>query len=238
MLATHFGAGLLRVRIEKYRVITKPATAATFAKYAASPDFLDDERGVLLARPGERRGAVEATATPLVRDAFELFEQQIEILLVRRVLPGITGRSHARPSVQRVDDNARVICHCGQPRPLGSETRLQECVVGKRRARFFRRIYPEVGLGNDLYIQPGENTLDLADFARIAGCKNDSFHGRSARRIDRLRLSHNDLIDTFGRQAEQCIKLTAIECVALGSPLDFDKLAGIVHDNVHVRFRL
>jgi hypothetical protein len=131
---------------------------------------------------------------------------------------------------------------------LCCEARLQERIRFERSASFGRRLDPEIALRREIETQRRHELRQLTELAAVAARQNDGRHLTRLKRKapqatwrlsnKRLCLEREQLSQAGGSQVEHRIELIAPKSMSLGGALDLDERPAIVHDDVHVGFRV
>ncbi len=165
--------GLARRRVEEYGIVAEAAVTPSLMQDAASPDTLHGNRLDLAFGKHQHCRAVKPGAALLVGHTRHFPKQLVEILRIRRGLPGIPGRPDARAAIESIDRNARVVRHCRQPGSGCGMPSLYECVVGKGRADLLRRLDAEFALRHDGNVRIAKYFRDLVNLSGVVARENE-----------------------------------------------------------------
>ena len=127
-------------------------------------------------RVDERDDAHKARGAILVGHAIQIHEQLGIVGGVVAVNARVARAIHTGLTVQRVDDQARIVGNGHKTRLLDRSLRLDDGVLQKRRAVFLWILKiaqlaerHKAHLGHDL----AQNGLDLGEFMSVSGCHDD-----------------------------------------------------------------
>ncbi len=116
------------------RVIAEPARATRLSEHAAFPRAMRDQRRRIVGGAHECDDALIVPRPTFRRNIAQLVEQLQQIGLIGRMLAGISRRIHTRPTVERIDLDARVVGNRRKARELRRVARFQQRVLGEGHA--------------------------------------------------------------------------------------------------------
>ena len=127
-------------------------------------------------RVDERDDAHKARGAILVGHAIQIHEQLGIVGGIVAVHARVARAVHTGLTVQRVDDQARIVGNGHEPRLFDGSLRLDDGVLQKRRAVFLGVLKVaqlaerhKANLGHNL----AQNGLDLGEFMSVSGCHDD-----------------------------------------------------------------
>ena len=169
-----------RIDRQEQRVVAKAVIAATLVRDNALAGAL--AIGDQAVRIDERDDAHKARGAVLVCHAFQIHEQLGIVGGIVAVNARVARAIHTGLTVQRVDDQARIVGNGHEPRLFDGSLRLDDGVLQKRRAVFlgvlkFAQLAErhKAHLGHDL----AQNGLDLGELMGVARC-----HDNGRRRVE------------------------------------------------------
>ena len=174
-----------RIVGKKERVVPEAVVTAAFAPDHALAKAL--AHGHKAARLDKGDGARKPCRAPRVLDALELGEQLLVVCCIVAVRAGVARRIHAGLAVERIDHKTGIVRDGSEARLGHGGFRLDDGVLGKRRARFLGVVeIAELPDCNEPRSRQrrAQNLLDLYELVRIAGRDHHGVRVIERRRID------------------------------------------------------
>lgn len=222
----------------KHRIVAKPSMASRGTENGAFPTTAADERRSIVGITDERNHAAKARGPRAVGDIVHRLQQFLQISEITRSLTGVTRRTHAGRTAERIDLEPRIVRHRRQAAACGRMARLEQCIVLEGRAGLLRRVDAELRLRDELEPEWPEHLAELADLAGVSGGEDDAQSREllSLRRagLQRLSLQSVKRRNAARSELEHAVEFFTSERVSLCSALDLDERTAIFHDDVHV----